>query len=73
MNNDRGWGTDSDLKFIMNIGHIRRNLRGASASEDVDRKQLLKNYIRAAARRNNWGAINRNKVLAVAEAELAKL
>ena len=56
------WSTDQEVKFINDLG------RNIWATESylvlkAGRKKLLEKYLETCKRRENWGAINKTKVM----------
>ena len=55
------WRTENEIDFLKKIGTIRENQR-----EGLTRFEILTNYIAAAEKRDNWGKMNKENVLAFA-------
>lgn len=64
---DNSWGTESEIGFIKKLGSHRKRTESSLV------KDLIEGYIKAASKRNNWGAIDRHKVLTAAKEELQRL
>lgn len=60
-------GTGDEIDFVSQIG------RFTDSGKNIGQKNMVRLYINAAARRTDWGKIDRNAVLAFAHGRLAEL
>ncbi len=67
------WSTTNEISFIRRMGNFTKKTQGATLSpkEKKERKmRLLVNYIKAAAKREDWGKVDKGEALKAAAALL---
>lgn len=64
------WTTEDEIDYLKGIGSHSVKARVTSAA---DRIALLKNYIKAASFRSNWGEIDESRALSYARQRLLTL
>lgn len=62
------WGTESELNYLSKIGKSHTEVKRRTS-----KATLLKNYIIASEKRQNWGGINKKEVVERAKYLLAEI
>ena len=69
MRNDDTWTTDAEIKFIRGMG--TGIFRDKGQLSECGRPALLRRYREALKKRENWGAMDKQTVIAFLESEIA--